>query len=148
MAESHVLSGLVAKRSELSGLLAQHQESVRQLSAAIGNIDGVIKVFDPGYDLQTIGVRVPRQPNGVFDHGEAGRMVLNTLRTATTPLSTRQIGEAMVAAKGVTIGTAREWDVVLKLVVGAAKRMEKRGIVRMVGRVNNSGKSPMLWQLA
>jgi hypothetical protein len=147
MAESHVVSGLVAKRSELSGLLAQHQETVRQLSAAIGNIDGAIKVFDPGYDLQTIRVRVPRQPNGIFDHGEAGRMVLDALRLASSPLSTRQIGEAMVASKGVTIATAPEWDAVMKLVIGAAKRMEKRGTVRMVGRVNNSGKGPMIWQL-
>jgi hypothetical protein len=35
MAESHVVSGLVAKRSELSGLLAQHQQAIQQLSVSI-----------------------------------------------------------------------------------------------------------------
>ncbi len=74
-------------------------------------------------------------------------MVLNALRTATAPLSTRQIGETMVAIKGFTVETPKDWDKVLKLVVGAVKRMEKKGIVKMVGRVNNSGKGAMIWQL-
>lgn len=148
MAESHVVSGLVAKRSELSGLMAQHQQAIQQLSASIINLDGAIKLFDPDYDLRTIKAKAPRQTNIWFEHGEAGRMVLDMLRESIVPLSTRQIGEAMITAKGVTVTGAQEWDSVLKPVLGAAQRLERKGTIKMVGRVSGPGNGPMLWQIA
>ena len=147
MTQSHVISGLVAKRSELSGLIKHHQEVMRRLSSAIVNIDSTIKLFDPDYDLQSIKAKAPRQANPWFKHGEAARMALDVLRTASQPLSTRQIGEAMVAAKGVTVEDAREWDAVLKPVLSAVQRAQKKGIVTMVGRVGGKGGGAMLWQI-
>lgn len=147
MAESHVVSGLVAKRSELSGLLAQHQQAIQQLSASITNLDGAIKLFDPDFDLRTIKAKAPRQVNSWFEHGEAGRLVLDTLRASTAPLSTRQIGEAMIATIGADVSGAQEWDSVLKPVLSAAKRLERKGIIKMVGRIPGPGNGPMLWQI-
>jgi hypothetical protein len=148
MAESHVVSGLVAKRSELSGQLAHHQEAIRQLATSICNIDGAIKLFEPDYDLRTIKAKASRQVNPWFEHGEANRMLMDILRASSTPLSTRQIGEAMIAHKGHTVNGAQEWDAVLKLVLGAAQRLEKKGILKMLGRVDGSGSGAMLWQIA
>ena len=148
MAESHVVSGLVAKRSELSGIILNHQAVIKQLTADIANIDGAIKLFEPDYDLRTIKAKAPRQANPWFEHGEAGRMVLDALRGGTAPLSTRQIGEAMIAAKGAAVETPKERDAVLKLVLCAARRLERKGIVKMVGRVSDSARSAMLWVLA
>ncbi len=148
MADSHVISGLVAKRSELSGLLAQHQQAIQQLSASITHLDGAIKLFDPDYDLHTIKAKAPRQINTWFEHGEAARMVLDTLRAAIAPLSNRQIGEAMMDVKGVAVTGTQEWDSVLKPVLGAAQRLERKGIIKMVGRVAGSGNGAMLWQIA
>lgn len=99
MAESHVVSGLVAKRSELAGQYRQLQEQMQQLSASIGSIDTAIKLFDQDYDLRKIKIKVPKHTNKWLAHGEASRLVLNMLRTASGPLSTRQLGEAMVSTK-------------------------------------------------
>lgn len=74
--------------------------------------------------------------------------MLDTLRTATEPLSTRQIGEAIVAAEGLRVGGAKEWDWLLKMVLAAARRLENKGLVKMVGRVERVGNGPMLWKLA
>ena len=148
MAESHVVSGLVAKRSELSGIILNHQAVIKQLTADIANIDGAIKLFEPDYDLRTIKAKAPRQANPWFEHGEVGRMVLDALRTMTTPLSTRQIGEAMLAVKGVIVETSKERDALLKIVLCAAQSLERKGIVKMVGRVSDSARSAMLWVLA
>jgi hypothetical protein len=144
MTQSHVISGLVAKRSELAGTIKHHQEIMRRLSAAIVNIDGTIKLFDPDYDLRSIKAKVPKQANPWFKHGETTRMVLDVLRTASQPLSTRQIGEAMMDAKGMAVDDVREWDAVLKLVLSAVQRAQKKGIVTRVGRV---GGDAMLWQM-
>lgn len=148
MSTSPVISGLATKRSELGRELAQRQEEVRQLYTAIESIDTAIKLFDPDYDLSTIKSKAKYTVNPWFDHGEIGTLVLDTLRTATEPLSTRQIGELIVAAKGLRVEGTKEWDWVLKMVLGAAQRLEKKNLVKMVGRVKCIGNGPMLWQLA
>lgn len=147
MAESHVVSGLVSKRSELAGLLLHHQKAMRQLSAAIGNIDGAIKLFDPDYDLRTIKSVAVRKQNSWFGHGETPRMILDALRVTNTPLSTRQIGEHMIAKTGKTVSEAREWNGVLKLVLVSLRGLEAKGQVRMVGKVDGVGNTPILWEL-
>lgn len=147
MAESHVVSGLVAKRSELSGQYRQLQESMQHISAAISSIDTAIKLFDPDYDLRSIKTKVPKHTTKWLDHGEAGRFILNTLRTASGPLSTRQLGEAMVATKGMDVNGAKEWDLALKPILGAAQRLARKGTIRMVGRVDNSPRGAMIWEL-
>lgn len=149
MSESHVVSGLIAKRSELSSLLGHHQKIILQLSTALTHIDSSIKLFDPDYDLRTIKTKAPRQGNPWFEHGEVGRMFLDTLRTASTPLSTRQIGEAMVTLKGLSIEGTQDWDLVLKLVLGAAQRLERKGSILTIGRTGSSGRGggSIIWQL-
>jgi len=147
MAESHVISGLVAKYSELSGLFQHHQEAMRQIAANLDHLTLSIKLFDPEFDLRTIKVTNHRHSNIWFEHGEVNRMVLNALRTAGRPLSTRQIGEALIAIKGITVNGAKEWDSVLKPVLGAARRLEQKKAIKMVGRVDDSPRGAMIWQL-
>ncbi len=148
MAESHVVSGLVAKRSELAGQYRQHQEAMQVISAAISSIDIAIKLFDPDYDLRTIKCKVPKHTTKWLNHGEAGRFVLNALRAASTPLSTRQIGEAMIKHKGLTVNGAKEWDLALKPVLAAARRLEQKGSIKMIGRVDGFPRGAMIWELA
>lgn len=148
MSTSPVISGLAAKRSELGGQLVERQEEVRQLYAAIESIDNAIKLFDPDYDLSSIKSKAKYTVNPWFEHGEVGRLVLDTLRTSGKPLSTRQIGEQIVAARNLRVEGTKEWDWVLKMVLGAAQRLEKRKIIEMIGRAKRAGNAPMLWQIA
>jgi hypothetical protein len=147
MAESHVVSGLVAKRSELSGQYLHCQEAMREIAFAISSIDTAIKLFDPDYDLRTIKTKVPKQTVKWLEHGEANRFILNTLRTTSEPLSTRQLGELMVATKGMKVNGSKEWDLALKPILSAAQRLAKKGTIRMVGRVGNSLGGAMIWEL-
>lgn len=151
MAESHVVSGLVAKRSELSDLLVRHQEAIRQLSVSITGLDGTIKLFDPDYDLRTIKSKAPKPVNPWFPRGDVGRMLLDVLRKSDAPLSTRQIGDALVATRGIVVAEAQELHDIMKLVLAAAKRLERKGIIKMVGRIagyGGGGSGTMLWQIA
>ncbi len=107
MPTSPVISGLATKHRELGRELAQHQEDVRQLYAAIESIDNAIKLFDPNFDLTTIKSKAKYTVNPWFDHGEIGTLVLDTLRTASEPLSTRQIGELIVAVRGLRVEERR-----------------------------------------
>lgn len=147
MAISPVISGLAAKYSELSGVLKQHQEVMRQIIADLGHVAVAIKLFDPDFDLRTIKITNHRIANGWFEHGEVNRLLMDVLRTAGKPLSTRQIGEAMVAIKGIEVNGVEEWDLFLKPVLGAARRLEQKGTIKMVGRVGNSPRGAMICAL-
>lgn len=82
MAESHVISALTAKRSELAGLVADYQRKLEQLRIDLGHLDATIKVFDPGYDLRTLAAsaKAPRDRNLIFQTGECQRMTLDRRR--------------------------------------------------------------------
>jgi hypothetical protein len=57
MAESYVVSGLVAKRSELVGQINSLQDEIARLRCLMNCIDGSIKLFEPDYDLRIIKVK-------------------------------------------------------------------------------------------
>ena len=69
-----------------------------ELLAALTNVDASIKLFDPDYDLASIKAKTAWHGNPWFEHGATNTLVLDALRSAGTPLSTRQIAEVFVCA--------------------------------------------------
>ena len=81
MAETHVVSALVDKYAELSGLILDYQKKIDQMRVAVGHLDASIKLFAPDYDLRSIRCKVPMRPrNQFFRQGEVSRMALDILR--------------------------------------------------------------------
>lgn len=76
MAESHVVSGLVAKRSEVSGLISHYQHEIARLQGDMQHLDATIKLFDPEYDLRTIRPKQVRQSSRLFANGECHRLIV------------------------------------------------------------------------
>jgi len=100
MAESHVVSGLVAKRSEIAGLVSEYQTRIDQLRVDLEHVDATIKVFEPEYDLRTLPVKAVRQRNKYFRHGERQRLVLDIMREAGRAMTSRQVAVALLQRKG------------------------------------------------
>lgn len=99
MSESYVISGLVAKRSELSGLIEHYMQDIRRMDADLHHLDAAIKMFDPEYDLQAIRVKQHRKKNVFFKQGEATRLVLDVLRLNGGVMSTEAVALAMLKKK-------------------------------------------------
>src|SRR5258705_6749328 len=57
-------------------------------------------MLDPGYSLRAISVK-RRQPNPWFKRGTVYRRAVDVLRTATEPLTAREIAELVLAAANV-----------------------------------------------
>ena len=70
MSESHVVSGLVEKRSELAGQIQHHQTLIQRLAADLGPLDATIKLFAPEIDLRTVRARAHRERDQYFVVGE------------------------------------------------------------------------------
>jgi hypothetical protein len=61
------------------------------------HVEAVIKMLDPTYNLRRISVK-RRQPNPWFKRGTVYRRAVDALRTATEPLTAREIAERVLAA--------------------------------------------------
>ncbi|WP_220721201.1 hypothetical protein [Agarivorans litoreus] len=91
MAESHVITALVAKHQELAGQIQFYQQQIAQLKHDLGHVEAKIKVFEPEYDLSTVS---PKRISGkarIFKARECQVMVLDVLRTAPEPMTTTAI---------------------------------------------------------
>jgi hypothetical protein len=100
MTESHVVSGLVAKRAEIVGQIDAFQSEIARLQGAISHLDGSIKLFAPSYDLRTIKGKRTNQRNQYLEHGEGQRFTLDILRTGGNALCSREITDQVIERKG------------------------------------------------
>ena len=80
MAETHVISALVSKHSELQGSIKYHKEIVLKLKSELETIDKAIAIFDPSYKTTFI------QPKRVisalyFARGELTKKIIEFLKT-------------------------------------------------------------------
>ena len=142
MAESHVISALIKKRSELSGEIEHYEKLLKECREKLTSIDKTIHIFDDSYDLKTIkSKRVVK--NSYFASGEATKMVLDVLRTANKPLRTDEISD-IVASKKSLILEGRDKINFQKSILYALNTSEKRGLVVSVGKDGLS----LMWSIA
>jgi hypothetical protein len=122
MAESHVVSALVAKRSEVAGLIADLERKTAQQRADLVHVDAVLRLYAPELEPDCIPSRAVRRRNGWFKPGELVRMVLDTLRVAPAPMPTREIAAAVMVLRGLDPADMHTSRLVCKLVSNALAR--------------------------
>ena len=142
MENEHVLSGLIRKRAEITAEVEGLQMRLRQLIMDADNLDGAIRIFDPGMDLAEIRPRaVPRQH--VAFEGEIRRAVLDALRETGLALTIKDLALRMMEARKLGAADARLARVVEK--VGAClRKLRRQGAVQSA---RGRGDSPR-WKLA
>jgi hypothetical protein len=123
MAETHVVSTLVAKRSELAGFIADLEKRAAQHRADLGHVDAVLRLYG---EAKPEAIRPKRvtQRNAWFSPGECARLVYDTLRPAEKPVGTREITEAAMTAKGLDFSDERTRAMVQKTVLATLNRLD------------------------
>lgn len=79
MAESHVISALVAKYAELQGRIKSYQEAIKEARDEISTISKSIKIFDSNYDLRKIAPKKTRER--YFKHKELTKLVIEYIKS-------------------------------------------------------------------
>lgn len=135
MAQTHVISALVAKHSELEGLILAKQAEISSIQDILRHVDRTIKVFSPEFDLRTIRATRTNTRNALFAHGEIQRMVLNHLRCAKGNVTDCEIADEILKVKGIKVNDEVSAQT-RKSVLSVIRRLERKGIVQVVKKEN------------
>ncbi len=147
MAETHIVSGLVAKHAELVGIIQFHQTEIERVATTLKHVDATLKLFSPELDLRSLGARRYRKSSvggfTRFKSKESHTLVLDQLREAAEPLTATMICTTIMADRD--IEDTKELRLSInRTLTGTLRRLAKRGLVKEVGRAGASA----LWQLA
>lgn len=145
MSESYVISGLVAKRSELSGLIEHYMHEIKRMDVDLHHLDAAIKMFDPEFDLQSIRVKQHRKKNKYFKQGESARLVLDVLRENGGVMSTEAMALGMLKKKKLDMMDKGVLVFFKKTAITALRYQAANGLVKNTGRAPNG--ITLLWAL-
>ena len=143
MAETHVISALTAKRSELAGLAEFHQKEITRIAEEVSVLDAAIKLFEPSYRINSIKPKRYQRKNAFFKHGEAHRLMLDIIRDATTPISTVAIAEEAQRRKGLVIED-KALPAFKASIGGVLARQKALGLIAETGK----DKGVSVWSIA
>ena len=99
----HVIASLVNRRRDLTGQIDTASGQLQQLHADLASLDAVIRQYDPNYPLETLRPRYRRAPSPA-EFGSMSRTVLDHLRRAGAPLTSKQLAAAIIAERGLNAG--------------------------------------------
>ena len=142
MAETHVISALVKKRSEIAGQIAYYEKLLKDRLTDLSTIDRAIYIFDENYDVNSISPKKFTKKS-YFSNGEATKLVLDVLRVANKPLRTDEISDIVASKKSLNLD-GKDRVNFQKSILYALNTCEKRGLVTTVGKEGLS----LVWSIA
>jgi hypothetical protein len=128
---SHVLSGLMTRRSEIAERIAEKRAEVRDLMNTLEHLDATIREFKPDADLENVDTKGPR-PETWAGRGEALKEILNILRLADRPMSVADIGKEVMQQRGISRKDKRMVRIVNKRVSATLRAQRDQGRVNSV----------------
>lgn len=139
----NVLHALTRKRAEIAGRIEHNQFELRRLISELDHVDATIRIFDPSVDIGGIRAK-PVPPRHAAFKGEVTRLVFKMLRSASGPVTSRDIAKALMLERGLD-PEDRQLSVVMVKRVGACLRVQRiKGFVR--GAAGEGGLQG--WELA
>jgi hypothetical protein len=85
--------------AELAGkLLANKREAIR-LRTAMMQVEAVVKMLQPGFNVATIAAKRRNKSNPWFKRGTLFRSAVDVLRRSAVPMTAREIAETLIAGK-------------------------------------------------
>ena len=144
MTDTHVVSALKEKRIAVASQIEALQGQLRQAVIDLDHVEAALRLFDPDVDLAALPPRKVA-PVSYDTKGDTGRIILETLRTATKPLSTEQVCQAVMVARRLdTNDKALCRTMMRRTVANMAHWSKKRGLIRSMPGIGQQ----LLWELA
>jgi len=133
MSQPLIITGLMAKRAEVSGIVSDLEERTRQTRADLAHIDATIRLFDPNARPEAIPGKRPASRNGWFAAGEISRRIRDDLREAREPIAAEAIVRRAMVAKGLDPEDKMIRQQLNRSFLWALHRMQVSGTVQKTG---------------
>lgn len=89
---------LVRLHADLDGRIQANKTEAERLAGDMKAVEAVIKMFNPAFNCRAISARRKQAKNPWFKRDTMFRAAVDVLRTASTPLTVREITLAVMAA--------------------------------------------------
>jgi hypothetical protein len=126
--------------AELGGKILENKQEHANLAEQMRHVEAVIKMLDPGYSLRAISVK-RRKPNAWFKRGTVYRRAVDVLRTATEPLTAREIAGRVLASANVIKPNKAALADLTGTILASLRNHKRKGVERA-----NEG-APARWRL-
>lgn len=133
MSEPHVVSGLRAKRAEIARRLHAVEDHLKRLRASLAHLDAILPLFEAGDDDPELLKRPLHRRSRYFASGEVLKRVRDALRTATTPMSSVEIADVLMTAKGISKDDPQIRRFIADCTLPVLRRLVKRGVAKKTG---------------
>ncbi len=126
---SHTISGLVAKRAEITGQIEALQVQLRTALIALEALDSVIRLFDSDYAIENIR---PKRVPAIYKSfpGDTVRLVIGFLNETGGPLSTKQITAHVMVARGTDTTDRAAFELFRGRVGALLRHYRAKGLLR------------------
>ena len=133
MAESPVIYALTAKRAELSGAIVDLERTAARHKADLVHVDATLRLFAPDLVPASIRPRGKSHKSSLFTPGELAGFVLDQLREAAAPVSSRDLTERLMARKGLDANDRRTLEAMQVKVRATLSAHRRRGVLECTG---------------
>lgn len=143
MTDTHVVSALKEKRIQVASQIESLQGQLRRAVIDLDHVEAALLLFDPDVDLSALPARKVA-PVSYDTKGDTGRIILETLRTATKPLTTAQVCEAVMIARRLDTNDKALCRTMMRRTNANLKHWAKRrGLIRSMPGIGQQ----LLWEL-
>jgi hypothetical protein len=123
------VSALVRKRAELAGDIEHAHEALKKMIADLESLDATLRLFDPGIQIEAIKPKAFRPPADWAQRGEMTRIILDVLRQAAEPMTTRDIAFQLLIERALDNNDQRLLRLMTKRVGVALRGQRDAGLV-------------------
>jgi hypothetical protein len=99
IASKHAVLTLSQLHAELAGKFAENRRSGIKLKTAMMQVEGVLQMLRPGFDIRTLAAKRRNNNNPWFKRGTLFRSAIDVLRREGRPMTTREIADILLADK-------------------------------------------------
>ncbi len=126
----YAIAALKDRRATLAGEIVRFKQGIRDREEQLAHLDATLRILDPSYRANTIAPKRIRRVK-LFGGGELNRLIHDALRRAGKPLSTPEIAEAIIEAKG--YGHDAKHALIRRVRANLSYLLRKRGSVQKTG---------------
>ncbi|MEM6413060.1 MAG: hypothetical protein AAF720_00180 [Pseudomonadota bacterium] len=96
----YALAMMKKRRAKMAGEVESFRDRVLRRFEQIETLDAAIKIFEPGFDPDSVKPIKHRVRSNLFKRGELSRLILGVLRKSEHPLSARRITDHIMNEMG------------------------------------------------